>query len=682
MKIITVALYLIIVIVLVVATFVERSAGSQFVHQFIYTSPWFIGLFAWLSVMGIGVFSIRKLWRRRFILTCLHFSFILILLGAFITHKYGDRGYIHIREGAQCNSYVSEGHNKIEKSLPFTMKLDSFQVVNYPGTQSASDYHSFVRLIFRNNTYRDAEISMNHILKYEGYRFYQSSFDDDKKGSWLSVNHDPWGIPVTYSGYLLLALSMIGFLVLKRETFRKLIKATSGKSLILIVLLFLMIPFSNVSASDIKDNTIPLKSAEKMISVPIVYKDRIAPFNTMALDFTKKITNKKSYKGLTAEQVVISIVLHTAQWMNEKIIYIKNERLRKELGLKGNYLSLNDLYQGNNYRLEEKVLSAQKEMHQNKYQKAIIACDEKVALITMLTKGTLYKSVPKSVFVDKIHLRAEVLYNKLEITPVMFKINIMLGFFAFFIFVLGLLRKKRYKWITYFTVPVIILDTVILTFLLGLRWYVSGHMPLSNGYETMNFMAWSIFIISFFLYRYSKIVPSATLVLTGFVLLVSSLGTQNPQITNLMPVLQSPWLSSHVSVLMISYALLSFTFINSIVAVIIGLIVKKEIAGIYMHQLKNISYLLLFPAVFLLGIGIFLGAVWANVSWGRYWGWDPKEVWALITFLVYSILFHKKDIPVLRKPFYFHIFLIFAFLFILMTYFGVNLFFTGMHSYK
>ncbi|MBK5203804.1 MAG: cytochrome c biogenesis protein CcsA, partial [Prolixibacteraceae bacterium] len=443
---------------------------------------------------------------------------------------------------------------------------------------------------------------------------YQSSFDDDKKGSWLSVNHDPWGIPVTYSGYLLLALSMIGFLVLKRETFRKLIKATSGKSLI--VILFLMIPFSHIMADDIKDNTIQLKSAEKMVSVPIVYKGRIAPFNTMALDFTKKIINKKSYKGLTAEQVVISIVLHPAQWMNEKIIYVKNERLRKELGLKGNYLSMNDLYQGNNYRLQEKVFSAQKEMHRNKYQKSIIACDEKVALITMLTRGTLYKSVPKSVSVDKIHLRAEVLYNKLDITPLMFKINITLGFFAFFIFVLGLLRKKEYKWISYFTVPVIIIDTVILTFLLGLRWYVSGHMPLSNGYETMNFMAWCILIISFFLYRYSKIVPSATLVLSGFVILVSSLGTRNPQITNLMPVLQSPWLSSHVSVLMISYALLSFTFINSLAAVIIRVTMNKEIAGIYMRQLKNISYLLLFPAVFLLGIGIFLGAVWANVSWG------------------------------------------------------------------
>ena len=681
MKIITITLYLIIVIVLVVATFVERSTGSQYVHQFIYSSPWFIGLFAWLSVMGIGVITIRKLWRRRFVLTCLHFAFVLILTGAFITHKYGDRGYIHIREGAKCNSYVTEGPNKIEKALPFTMKLDSFQVVNYPGTQSASDYHSFVRLIFKNNTYRDAEISMNHILKFKGYRFYQSSFDDDEKGSWLSVNHDPWGILVTYLGYLLLALSMIGFLVLKRETFRKLIKVTSGKSLFVLSFL-LIIPFSHLMADDIKENTIPLKSAEKMISVPIVYKDRIAPFNTMALDFTKKITNKKKYKGLTAEQVVISIVLHTQQWMNEKIIYIKNERLRKELGLNGNYISVNELYHGNNYRLQEKVFSAQKEMHKNRYQKAIIACDEKVALFTMLTKGTLYKSVPKSISVDKIHLRAEVLYNKLEITPVMFKINITLGFLAFFIFVLGLLRKKEYKWIVYFTRPVIIIDTIVLTFLLGLRWYVSGHMPLSNGYETMNFMAWSIFIISFFLYRYSKIVPSATLVLSGFVLLVSSLGTQDPQITNLMPVLQSPWLSSHVSVLMISYALLSFTFINSIVAVIIGIIINKDIAGIYMSQLRNISYLLLFPAVFLLGIGIFLGAVWANVSWGRYWGWDPKEVWALITFLVYSITFHKNDIPILRKPIYFHIFLIFAFLFILMTYFGVNLFFTGMHSYK
>ena len=682
MKIIIVALYLIILIVLVVATFVERSTGSQFVHQFIYASPWLIGFFAWLSVMGIGAFSMRKLWRRRVMLTCLHFSFILILTGAFITHKYGDRGYIHIREGAQCNSYVYEGLNKIEKPLPFTMKLDSFKVINYPGTQSASDYHSYVSLIFRNSTFRNTEISMNHILKYEGYRFYQSSFDDDKKGSWLSVNHDPWGIPITYSGYFLLALSMIGFLILKRETFRKLIKVTSGKSIILLICLFLMTPFSNVLADDLQDDAVPLKSAEKMASVPIVYKDRIAPFNTMALDFTKKITNKKTYKGLTAEQVVVSLVLHPAQWMNEKMIYIKNDRLREELGLKGNYLSMRDLYQGNNYRLQEKVFSVQKEMHRNKYQKAVIACDEKVALITMLTHGTLYKLAPKSVFVNKTHLRAEILYNKLEITPVLFKINITLGFIAFFIFVWGLLRKKGYKWIDYVTVPVIIIDALILTFLLGLRWYVSGHMPLSNGYETMNFMAWCIFIISFFLYRYSKIVPSATLVLSGFVLLVSSLGTQNPQITNLMPVLQSPWLSSHVSVLMISYALLSFTFINAVAAVIIRITMTKEIASSYMLQLKNISYLLLFPAVFLLGIGIFLGAVWANVSWGRYWGWDPKEVWALITFLVYSIIFHQKDIPVLRKPLYFHIFAIFAFIFILMTYFGVNLFFTGMHSYK
>ena len=682
MKIIIVALYLILAIVLVAATFLERSTGSQFVHQYIYASPWLIGLFAWLSVMGIGVFSMRKVWLHRVTLTCLHFSFILILTGAFITHICGERGYIHLREGAQSNSYVSEGPNKIEKPLTFILKLDSFKVVNYPGTQSASDYHSYVSMIFRNKTYRNTEISMNHILKYEGFRIYQSSFDDDKKGSWLSVNHDPWGIPVTYSGYFLLALSMIGFLILKRETFRKLIKVTSGKSIVLLVCVLLMTSFSNVRADDFKDDAIPLKSAEKMSSVPIVYKGRIAPFNTMALDFTKKITNKKTYKGLTAEQVVMSLVLHPQQWLNEKMIYIKNDRLREELGLKGNYLSMQDLYKGNNYLLEEKVLSVQKEMHRNKYQKAVLACDEKVALITMLTNGTLYKSVPKTISADKTHLRAEILYNKLEVTPLLFKINILLGFFAFFIFVLSLLRKKEYKWVDCITVPVILIDTFILTFLLGLRWYVSGHMPLSNGYETMNFMAWCIFIISFFLYRYSKIVPSATLVLSGFVLLVSSLGTQNPQITNLMPVLQSPWLSSHVSVLMISYALLSFTFINAVAAVIIRLTMNKEIASGYMLQLKNISYLLFFPAVFLLGIGIFLGAVWANVSWGRYWGWDPKEVWALITFLVYSIIFHQKDISVLRKPIYFHLFAIFAFLFILMTYFGVNVFFTGMHSYK
>ena len=137
--------------------------------------------------------------------------------------------------------------------------------------------------------------------------------------------------------------------------------------------------------------------------------------------------------------------------------------------------------------------------------------------------------------------------------------------------------------------------------------------------------------------------------LSGFALLVSYLGQMNPQITPLMPVLVSPWLSIHVSLIMMSYALLAFIMLNGILALCLR---KKETENHItggderednrVEQLTLLSRLLLYPATFFLGAGIFLGAVWANVSWGRYWAWDPKEVWALITFLVYGVAFHYR----------------------------------------
>ena len=163
--------------------------------------------------------------------------------------------------------------------------------------------------------------------------------------------------------------------------------------------------------------------------------------------------------------------------------------------------------------------------------------------------------------------------------------------------------------------------------------------------------------------------------LSGFALLVSYLGQMNPQITPLMPVLVSPWLSIHVSLIMMSYALLAFIMLNGILA----LCYRRQSERV--EQLTILSRLLLYPAVFFLGAGIFLGAVWANVSWGRYWAWDPKEVWALITFLVYGAAFHSQSLPMFRKPLFFHIYMVVAFLTVLMTYFGVNYVLGGMHSY-
>lgn len=206
----------------------------------------------------------------------------------------------------------------------------------------------------------------------------------------------------------------------------------------------------------------------------------------------------------------------------------------------------------------------------------------------------------------------------------------------------------------------------------ALRWYVSGHVPLANGCEAMQFMAICIMFVSLLLRRKIHFIQPFGLLASGFVLLVSFIGQPDPQIDPLVPVLASPWLSAHVSVIMMSYALFFFMMINGV----IGLCVPK-----YDIRLMGLSRLLLYPAVALLGTGIVLGAVWANVSWGGYWSWDPKETWALITFMIYGAAFHKGLCGKFNNPRFFHIYMLIAFLAVLMTYFGVNYLLGGLHSY-
>ena len=275
--------------------------------------------------------------------------------------------------------------------------------------------------------------------------------------------------------------------------------------------------------------------------------------------------------------------------------------------------------------------------------------------------------------------KVEIFYNKFDAASILFKVNIGMGILAFVAFIWGFLtgRKKRiFRSLAYIQ---IIHSMAFLSLSVGLRWYISSNVPMANGYETMVFVAWCIMVITILFGRKSDAIPSMGLLLSGFALLVASLGSMNPSITQLVPVLQSPWLSIHVSLIMVSYALFAFMMFNGITALILKF--TSAHSEDYVIRLQKISQIILYPALFTLAAGIFVGAVWANVSWGRYWGWDPKEVWALITMLVYSFAMHSQSLKRFRNPIFFHVFTIVAFLSIIMTYFGVNLLLGGLHSY-
>lgn len=217
------------------------------------------------------------------------------------------------------------------------------------------------------------------------------------------------------------------------------------------------------------------------------------------------------------------------------------------------------------------------------------------------------------------------------------------------------------------------------TLLLIHRWWQSGHIPLGNRYESLLFLAWCLLWMSFVLRKKMGKMALSGLLFSCLLLLILSLSSSEFPAASLVPVLRSPWLSVHVSFIIVSYGLFCLMALNSLMALLSPYI--PFLRSHTMEKAQVFGHSMLVPAVGFLGTGIFLGSVWANVSWGHYWEWDPKEVWALITLMVYAIGFHDKSLPKLRQAKAFHFFCLLAFLSVLMTYFGMNVFLGGKHSY-
>lgn len=680
LKRLLIAVYICLVCLLAIATFLEQACGTDFVEKYIYHTFWFCCLWGILAALAVMALIRRQLWKHLPTLL-LHGSFLVILAGAMLTFVGSRKGYVHLTVGNKVGSFVEqESGRRID--LPFTLLLDSFRVEHYPGTEAPADYVSHIRILRSGQDTDSAScsrtVSMNRILSEQGFRFYQSSFDEDKRGSWLTVNYDPWGIGATYAGYVLLGISMIGLLFSHRGEFRRLMNHPLLRKGGVFCLLLL------AGSMQVQGRTLPalsIRQADSLACEQVIYHDRVVPFNTLARDFVVKLTGRPSYAGLTPEQIIGGWLLRPDVWQYEPMIYIKNRELCRLLNLKTPYASVADLFDGQRYRLQDFWQGRQETGRKmSPLEKAIVETDEKVGLILMLQKGTLIHPLPKDGSVKPLPLskiRAELIYNRIPFSKCLFMFNLTVGLLAFFHLVYCGLRHSSERSglsrrINRFLVVALYVAFLFQLFGYGLRWYVGGRIPLSNGYETMQFMALCTLVLAcLFRRRFPFTVPFGFL-LSGFALLVAHLGQMNPQITPLMPVLVSPWLSMHVSLIMMSYALFAFIMLNGILALCIR---RHE------RMLMLLSRLLLYPANFFLGAGIFMGAVWANVSWGRYWAWDPKEVWALITFLVYGMAFHSKSLSAFRRPLFFHIYMIAAFLTVLMTYFGVNYVLGGMHSY-
>ena len=664
-------------------------------------------------------------------------------------------------------------YGSLENKLPFEIKLNDFIAEKYPGTEKS--YSSFMsRVTVIDDETFDYDIYMNHILNHSGYRFFQASFDPDEKGTVLSVNHDYFGTLITYIGYFLLYIGLLGIMFFGKTRFKDLAKQLEKvkikkQNLTLILILFSGLVYSQDSHDH--QEKINLKQLDSIIiNNPVdelhalkfgslVIQDsggRMKPLNTFASELLRKVSSSDSYKNLNADQVLLSITKDPLLWYNVPIIYLKrgNDSIRKIAGRnsKEKYAAFTDFFDKNgNYKLASQLESSYKSSLPNQFEKDFIDVDRKINLLFSALDGKILKIFPipndignkwvsfseinttdfkgidslyvknilplylgsikndivtndytnstkilesikgfqnkygSSILPDENKIKAEILYNKYDIFKKLFSWYMYVGtlMFAFLIFQI-FYDNKFVNYLVSISKFLIVSLFILHTLGLVARGFIAGHAPWSDAYESMIFVAWATVGIGLAFGRKSDLTIAATSFVASMILMIAHWSWMDPEIANLVPVLDSYWLMIHVSVIVGSYGPLTLGMILGIVSLFLILITneknKKKI-GLNLKELTIINELTITVGLIMLTIGNFLGGQWANESWGRYWGWDPKETWALISIMIYAFILHMRLIPGLRSKWIFNLMSIIAYASILMTYFGVNFYLSGLHSY-
>ncbi|OWK90471.1 cytochrome C biogenesis protein [Campylobacter jejuni] len=653
------------------------------------------------------------------------------------------------------------------EQLPFDIYLRDFVLDRYPGSMSPASYASEIT-VKNNNENFDYRIFMNNVLDYDGYRFYQSSYDQDEKGTVLSVNKDPGKIP-TYIGYFLLCLGMFMNFLNPHSRFRTLARLINKDTLkhtsVIIFILLLSFGSEKTFAQDL-NSTLPVVNTNhaKALATLIVQKSadgRMVPFDTLSREILEKIHQSDSYKGQNSNAVMLSMLVDVNKWQMEPFILMpQNQAVRDAIANileipSAKYISYKDFFDENNrYKLQKYVENANRKNPNARgvFDKEIIKLDERANVVNLVFSGELFKFIPvqnnpnnvwlapfsavttlkgdeghivlaliqnyfsavENAFKDgnwtradeglkfikeyqekigykvmpsKTKVEMEIFSNKAEIFVKLAPVYLIAGFLLLIlVFSKMVIPNLKISFIFKVVYVLNVLAFVIHTLGLGLRAYLSGHAPWSNGYESMVYIAWALSLSGIFFSRKSPIALSLTSILSGVVLMVAHLSEMNPQITNLVPVLNSYWLSIHVSVITASYGFLGLCALLGIFTLFLMCFLKKD--GKYnLNILRNITEatrineMAMIFGLCLLTVGNFLGAIWANESWGRYWSWDSKETWALVSILVYAAILHLRMIPKYCNQFVFALWSMFAYWVIIMTYFGVNYFLTGLHSY-
>jgi cytochrome c-type biogenesis protein CcsB len=657
---------------------------------------------------------------------------------------------------------LAVSYGALTRELPFSIKLYDFQMERYPGTNSAASYASEVQLIDSRKNYKmDYRIYMNHILNYGGYRFFQSSFDRDERGTYLSVNHDFWGTWISYIGYILLTIGLVMSFFSKSSRFSQVIQKLKKKRMRTAIAVILFMTLSSVNDAytqkriDLNLNTVDRNHA-KLFSELVVqdHKGRMKPLHTLNRELIRKISRNESLFGLTADQIVLSMYADRQNWLDVPIIKSsKHPKIQELLGLDSKLIAYKDFFNSDgSYKLRDEVRTAyaMQTADRTSYDKDLMKIDERLNIVSMIFSDRIFKIIPVpddpnntwvsshinehgqesvnqpiaprffesyqnalhkamhsgdyglpnqiinelkayqndkggEVMPSQAKIGLEILLNKFDVFGRLSSYYIFLGL-GFLVLLFMNVFKPRLDLNRVYKVlfSLVILGFIFHTTGLGIRWYVSGRAPWSNGYESMIYIAFTSALAGLIFTRKSYGGMAATMVLAGTILLVAKLSYLDPEITPLVPVLRSYWLTIHVSLIAGSYGFLMLGALIGLINLILFMFLSesnKERVKLIVQEMSYISEITLIGGLVMISIGTYLGGVWANESWGRYWGWDAKETWALVTILVYAFILHMRIIPKLNGLYLYNLAKLFGWASVIMTYFGVNYYLSGLHSY-
>ncbi|MDD2698933.1 MAG: cytochrome c biogenesis protein CcsA [Arcobacteraceae bacterium] len=649
--------------------------------------------------------------------------------------------------------------------LPFAIKLNDFELERYPGSMAPSSYSSKVELIDKAaNVQFPFHIYMNHILYYDGFKFFQSSYDPDEMGTVLSVNKDIGHWP-TYLGYFMLLVGLVMNFFDKDSRFAKLtryIAKANQTAVFFVVALFLFGTTSlkaeiqapvnlNDTVSYLEKYKEDSKAVAEQFSHLIVQADmgRMKPMDTLSREILNKLSRQSEFLGMNPNQVVLGMLTNPNVWKDIKIIKVDTPKMREFLGVPNDrkYVAFSEILTQDGYKLAQLLEDVNKidPNQRGTFEKDALRVDERVNIMYMIFLSDMFKIYPKigdinnqwispntaintlegkdkeviyfitsnfiagvsdgnytnaskslelismyqqkfgkDIYPSSAKIDAELMFNKLDIFPRLTLAYLLVGIVMFIIaFATVFKQSLSSNKVNNILFGLLAILFIIQTVGMGFRWYISGHAPWSNTYESLVYIAWSIMFAGVVFFRQSLMALSATVVMAAVFMFTAHLSGIDPQITNLVPVLKSYWLTIHVSIITGSYGFLALGAMLGFMALILFNFRNENKPHIdkTIKHITAINEAALIIGLSALVVGNFLGGVWANESWGRYWGWDPKETWAYVAIVVYVIVLHLRLIPKLNRPYVLAVASALAFSTILMTYFGVNFYLSGMHSY-